>query len=51
MYYGDQLGSDFELAHNPTGRAPITDSVIPAKIAWRAVLNENGGELTGHILS
>ena len=45
------LGFDFELAHNPKSRAPIADFVIPAKKAWRAVLNETGGDLTGHILT
>ena len=45
------LGFDFELAHNPKSRAPIPDFVIPAKKAWRAVLNETGGDLTGHILA
>jgi hypothetical protein len=51
MYHRTPLGSDFELAHNPMSRAPIADFVVPAKKAWRAVLNENGGELTGHILA
>ncbi|HYM07252.1 MAG TPA: hypothetical protein VE377_25705 [Candidatus Dormibacteraeota bacterium] len=51
MYHRTQLGSDFELAHNPMSRAPIADFVIPAKKAWRAVLNESGGELNGHILA
>lgn len=45
------LGFDFELAHNPKSRAPIADFVIPAKKAWRAVLNETGGDLTGHMLA
>jgi hypothetical protein len=44
------LGCDFELAHNPMSRAPIPDFVIPAKTAWRAVLNDNGGELTARTL-
>jgi hypothetical protein len=50
MYHGATLGSDFELAHNPMGRTPISDLVLPARRAWRTVLNENGGELTGHTL-
>ena len=45
------LGSDFELAHNAQSRSPITDFLIPTKKAWRAVLNETGGELTGHVLT
>lgn len=45
MYHGASLGSDFELAHNPMGRAPISDLVLPARRAWRAVLSESGGEL------
>lgn len=45
------LGFDFELAHNPKSRAPIADFVIPAKKAWRAVLNETGGDLTSQILA
>jgi hypothetical protein len=48
MYHGTPLGSDFELAHNPMGRAPISDVALPAYRAWRAVLSENGGgELNG----
>jgi hypothetical protein len=50
MSYGAPLGADFQLAHNPMGRTPISDLLLPARTAWRAVLNENGGELTGHIL-
>ena len=51
MCHRPALGFDFELAHNPMSRTPIADFVIPAKKAWRAVLNETGGELTGHILA
>jgi len=51
MWHSQALGVDFELAHNPNSRAPIADFVIPAKKAWRAVLNETGGDLTGHILA
>jgi hypothetical protein len=50
MCYGLALGFDFELAHNPQGRVPIDDLAIPATKAWRAVLNEAGGELTGHFV-
>ena len=50
MFYKAALGCDFELAHNPMSRAPIPDFVIPAKKAWKAVLNEKGGELTAHTL-
>jgi hypothetical protein len=45
------LGFDFELTHNPKSRVPIADFVFPATKAWRAVLNETGGDLTGHILA
>ena len=51
MCHNQALGFDFELAHNPKSRAPIADFVIPAKKAWRAVLNETGGDLTGYILA
>jgi hypothetical protein len=51
MCHRAALGFDFELAHNPMCRAPIEDFVIPTKKAWRAVLSETGGELTGHILA
>jgi len=51
MCHRQALGFDFELAHNPKSRAPIADFVIPAKKSWRAVLNETGGDLTGHILA
>jgi hypothetical protein len=51
MSHRQVLGYDFELAHNPMGRSPITDSVIPANKAWRTVLNETGGDLTRHILA
>jgi len=27
-------------------RVPLPDFAIPAKTAWRAIINENGGELT-----
>jgi hypothetical protein len=51
MCHRPALGFDFELVHNPKSRAPITDFVIPATKAWRAVLNETGGDLTGHMLA
>ncbi|HXJ39194.1 MAG TPA: hypothetical protein VNH18_07935 [Bryobacteraceae bacterium] len=51
MCHRASLGFDFELGHNPMSRAPIADFVIPARKAWRAVLNETGGALTGHILA
>jgi len=51
MSHRPALGFDFELAHNPKSRAPIADFVIPATKAWRAVLNETGGDLTGHFLA
>ncbi|HZL28823.1 MAG TPA: hypothetical protein VFC39_20015 [Acidobacteriaceae bacterium] len=51
MWHSPALGVDFELAHNPKSRAPIADFVIPANKAWRTVLNEAGGNLTGHILA
>jgi hypothetical protein len=51
MWHSPALGFDFELAHNPKNWAPIADFVIPANKAWRAVLNESGGNLTGHILA
>lgn len=50
MWHSPALGLDFELAHNPKSRVPITDFVIPAKRAWRAVLSETGADLTGHLL-
>ena len=51
MSHAARLGFDFELAHNPMSRAPIPDFVIPAKTAWRAVLNENDAQLTAHTLA
>jgi hypothetical protein len=45
------LGFDFELAHDPMSRAPIADFILPAKKSWRAVLNDSGGERTGHLLT
>ena len=50
-WHSPGLGVDLELAHNPRSLAPIADFVIPATKAWRAVLNETGGDLTGHILA
>jgi len=50
MSHGASLGTDFQLAHNPMGRTRISDYALPARRAWRAVLNENGGELTAHTL-
>ncbi|HEV2137014.1 MAG TPA: hypothetical protein VGR47_22540 [Terracidiphilus sp.] len=50
MWHSLALGFDFELAHNPQSRAPITDLSIPTKKVWRTVLSQTGGELTGHAL-
>jgi hypothetical protein len=46
MCHSASLGFDFELGHNPMSRVPIADFVIPAKKGWRAILDENGGQLT-----
>jgi len=51
MSHGAALGCDFELAHNPMSRVPLPDFAIPAKTAWRAIINENGGELTAYNLA
>jgi hypothetical protein len=51
MCHSAALGFDFELGHNPMSRTPIADLVIPARKAWRAVVDKTGGELTGHILT
>jgi type I restriction enzyme S subunit len=51
MSHGAPLGTDFELAPNPVGRTPIPAFALPARRIWRAVLNESGGELTGHSMA
>lgn len=49
--YARSLGTDFEIAHNPMGRATIPAGLLPTHRVWIAELSGDDGLLTGRTMN